>query len=175
MVTGQLPWTKKNQTQLFEQIRSSKYTIPAFVSSQCADLIRRMLTVDFRRRITIPEIAQHPFMVGAQLPKPIRTVDGFVSLRRIDDCFGAPPENIDVAAILAVRRTLSFRMHSFQICAAQLMRARKTEPPAEKKKGFPRYFERRESPRKERPIKPAPVLHTRTPERERTLRPKKRT
>lgn len=38
------------------------YEIPASVSPYARDLITRMLQVDPRKRITIPEIKAHPWM-----------------------------------------------------------------------------------------------------------------
>lgn len=61
MVTGQLPWTKRNQTQLFNQIRKGDYKIPSFLSEECKDLIRRLMTVDVSQRITIEEALNHPW------------------------------------------------------------------------------------------------------------------
>ena len=61
MVTGQLPWTKRNQTQLFNQIRKGDYKIPSFVSEECQDLIRKLMTVDTSQRITIEDALNHPW------------------------------------------------------------------------------------------------------------------
>jgi serine/threonine protein kinase len=195
MVTGELPWTKKNQTQLFEQIRRGEYTVPGFLSPPCTDLIRRMMTVNFKRRITIPEIISHPFMAKAQLPKTMGVLDGFVSVRRIDDCFGAPPEHIDVKAILAMRKALSYGQHSFGNCIAQMTTATNagragagravTEPAKKKKKVLAQFFKKKEAPQKdcrEKTTRTATessgVVRTRAPDKgralERTPRPKKR-
>lgn len=62
MVTGQLPWTKRNQTQLFNQIRKGDYTIPSFLSAECKDLLSRLLTVDVSTRITLEEALNHPWI-----------------------------------------------------------------------------------------------------------------
>lgn len=61
MVTGQLPWTKRNQAQLFNQIRKGDYKIPSFLSDECKDLLSRLLTVDVSQRIKISDALNHPW------------------------------------------------------------------------------------------------------------------
>ncbi|EAY05900.1 CAMK family protein kinase [Trichomonas vaginalis G3] len=88
MVTGQLPWTKRNQTQLFEQIRHGEYTIPSYLSYQCTDFIRGLMTVDNKKRLTIPQALKHPFLSDTQQVE-LHDVDAsqYISLRRVDDFF----------------------------------------------------------------------------------------
>ena len=88
MVTGQLPWTKRNQNQLFNQIRKGDYKIPEFLSPTCRDLIARMLTVDCEQRINDDEALEHPWFEGAvdQTPPPTQ-VFALISLRKIDNFF----------------------------------------------------------------------------------------
>lgn len=89
MLTGQLPWTKRNQAQLFKQIKSGDYQIPDGLSDEAADLISRMMEVDYRRRITIPEIFEHPWMdsVGPQFVESESSICYRVSLRAVDNFF----------------------------------------------------------------------------------------
>ncbi len=47
MLTGQLPWTKRNQRELYEQIRTGEYTIPNYLSDSCRDLIVKLMKVNF--------------------------------------------------------------------------------------------------------------------------------
>nr|CAD2182039.1 unnamed protein product [Meloidogyne enterolobii] len=63
MVCGALPFEGAN-LQLFERKRflSGRIRIPYFMSSDCENLIRRMLTVDARKRPTIEQIKQHRWM-----------------------------------------------------------------------------------------------------------------
>lgn len=59
MVTGMLPWTKRKMHDLFKQIRSGTFSIPHYVSPQCANLIQLLMTVDPDKRITIDEAKHH--------------------------------------------------------------------------------------------------------------------
>lgn len=59
MITGFLPWTKKQIRDIFQQIRNGEYKIPRFVSAQCASLIQMLLTVDPNKRITLEEAKHH--------------------------------------------------------------------------------------------------------------------
>ena len=86
MVTGQLPWTKRNQTQLFEQIRRGEYSIPSFLSPDCSDLIRRMMDIDYRTRFSAQEVLQHPFLQGVQV-ESISDLAHFISLKKVEEFF----------------------------------------------------------------------------------------
>lgn len=88
MVTGQLPWTKRNQTQLFEQIRHGEYTIPSYLSYQCTDFIRSLMTVDNKKRLTIPQALKHPFLSEVpQVEMQPTDSSNYISLRRVDNFF----------------------------------------------------------------------------------------
>jgi serine/threonine protein kinase len=90
MVTGQLPWTKRNQKQLFEEIRTGSFTIPSTIGRECQGLIRGLMTVDYRKRLTAEMALRHPFF-ATNPPQAFSTLpgQGFVSLKRVDEIFGA--------------------------------------------------------------------------------------
>lgn len=89
MLTGQLPWTRRNQVQLFQQIRAGKYTIPDFLSENCRDFIHGLMTVDITKRLTIEQALQHPWMLES--PKVSAETSSmfvpFVSVKKVDDLF----------------------------------------------------------------------------------------
>ena len=62
ITTGHLPWTKKSQSELFEQIKVGKYTVPTNVSESCSDLIKKLMEIDVSKRISIEEALNHPFL-----------------------------------------------------------------------------------------------------------------
>jgi serine/threonine protein kinase len=97
MVTGQLPWTKRNQAQLFAQIRRGEYAVPASVSPHCADLIRRLLTVAAADRITLAQAVRHPWLAGVPLQQTPLAQLRRISLRRLDECFRPAPQPPDGA------------------------------------------------------------------------------
>ena len=96
MVTGQLPWTKRNQNQLFEQIRHGEYTIPSYISHTCSDFIRGLMTVDPKKRLTIEQAFNHPFL--ASTPKKRH------ALRASDSLTSALYSQISCGSILSVTR-----------------------------------------------------------------------
>ncbi|KAK8845860.1 hypothetical protein M9Y10_020786 [Tritrichomonas musculus] len=83
MTTGFLPWTKTSQSELFDQIQNGDYSIPSFLSYSCANLIRRLMTVNVKNRITIEEALNHPFLKEVVVPDS-NFNRKFVSLRKID-------------------------------------------------------------------------------------------
>jgi serine/threonine protein kinase len=87
MVTGRLPWTKRNQLELFAQIRRGEYKIPSTVSAHCRDLITRFLTVDYNARITLEEALEHAFLKGVPLVTSVLPPKGYLNLKRIDAGF----------------------------------------------------------------------------------------
>ncbi|OHT15602.1 CAMK family protein kinase [Tritrichomonas foetus] len=88
MLTGELPWTKRNQAQLFEQIKKGEYKIPDFLSEDATSFIRGLMTVDIKNRLTIQQAIDHPFLRGTMsqsLPKD--TPVPIISLKRVDAFF----------------------------------------------------------------------------------------
>ncbi|KAI0366993.1 Pkinase-domain-containing protein [Pilatotrama ljubarskyi] len=70
LLAGRLPFDDEDLPTLLEKVKIGKYTMPSDVPPRAQDLIRRMLTKDVRKRITIPEILRHPFYTS-QMPKPM--------------------------------------------------------------------------------------------------------
>ncbi|RZC85631.1 hypothetical protein C5167_026303 [Papaver somniferum] len=62
-----LPFDDTNMPNLLKKIKGGIYTLPSHLSDGARDLILRMLVVDPMKRITIPEIRQHPWF-QAHLP-----------------------------------------------------------------------------------------------------------
>ncbi|KAJ8517950.1 hypothetical protein ONZ45_g4927 [Pleurotus djamor] len=68
LLTGRLPFDDKNVRTLLGKVRSGKFEIPAWIDPLARDLISRMLVVDVHKRITIPEILSHPWLVCPNPP-----------------------------------------------------------------------------------------------------------
>ena len=98
MVTGQLPWTKRNQTQLFEQIRRGEYTIPGYLTSGCRDLIQSLMCVDNKKRLTAAQALEHPFLKDVKLPleQMMARPSAVISLKHVDEFFGLCDSTVDV-------------------------------------------------------------------------------
>ena len=67
MATGLCPWSKKSDSNLADQIKNGKYSIPSDVSDMCADLIRKLMNVDYKKRIAINEALNHPFLKNVDI------------------------------------------------------------------------------------------------------------
>ncbi|KAF8916526.1 hypothetical protein CPB85DRAFT_1290094 [Mucidula mucida] len=63
LLTGRLPFDDKNVKNLLNKVKSGKFDMPQWLDPLAQDLLSRMLVVDVSRRITIPEILSHPWMV----------------------------------------------------------------------------------------------------------------
>ncbi|KAG9094697.1 hypothetical protein FRC06_010564 [Ceratobasidium sp. 370] len=64
LLTGRLPFDYPDIRTLLQQIMLGEFQIHKSLSRRAQDLIGRMLVVDPEKRITIPEIFQHPFFNG---------------------------------------------------------------------------------------------------------------
>jgi serine/threonine protein kinase len=56
LLCGSLPFDEDNIPELVKKIKAGSFRIPPYVSDDACKLIQKMLTVDPRKRITIPEI-----------------------------------------------------------------------------------------------------------------------
>mmetsp|Transcript_3353 Transcript_3353/g.10476 ORF Transcript_3353/g.10476 Transcript_3353/m.10476 type:complete len:511 (+) Transcript_3353:3016-4548(+) len=61
LLCGSLPFDDENIPNLFKKIKGGIYMLPSHLSPGARDLIPRMLLVDPMKRITVPEIRQHPW------------------------------------------------------------------------------------------------------------------
>lgn len=86
LLCGTLPFDDESIPNLFKKIKSGMYSLPSHLSQSSRDLILRMLVVDPMKRITIPEIRQHPWFqhkLPAYLSLPPDMIE--VQHRFIDD------------------------------------------------------------------------------------------
>ena len=59
MVCGYLPFEDPKTSNLYKKIMSADYSLPKFLSSQCKDVIRRILNTDPEQRYGVPDIRNH--------------------------------------------------------------------------------------------------------------------
>jgi len=62
MVTGYLPWDGDEVKEQVKNAVKANYELPDHVSQECRQLIGRMLTVDPKKRATIAEVRQSPWV-----------------------------------------------------------------------------------------------------------------
>lgn len=82
LITGSLPFDHDNIPTLLTLVTKGHYVTPPHVPADIAHLIARMLTVDPRKRITLPEIRRHICFKGKEYfnePKDSLSID---SIRR---------------------------------------------------------------------------------------------
>uniref|UniRef100_A0A914UYD5 non-specific serine/threonine protein kinase n=1 Tax=Plectus sambesii TaxID=2011161 RepID=A0A914UYD5_9BILA len=62
LVCGTLPFEGQNLQLLRDRVLAGRFRIPYFMSSDCEQLIRRMLTLDPMKRYTVQQIKNHRWM-----------------------------------------------------------------------------------------------------------------
>lgn len=141
-VVGQLPWTKRNHSELFKQIKSGDYLIPSFLTDDCKDLLEKFLTVDTNKRITIEEALKHPWFdpLGKSVEYEAQVKLPDLSLKKVD-CFFDKIHDSSIQLIDSERNVsqgnfevgiLSKILESSKISITRLaaLKVRKTEPAA---------------------------------------------
>ncbi|KAJ3574349.1 hypothetical protein NP233_g1835 [Leucocoprinus birnbaumii] len=97
MLSGRLPFEDDDVHMLFSKITQGSFHIPSSFSNDARNLISAMLVVDPVKRITIPEILQHPFFTK-DLPRylsPLPIAPEPVSMTALV----APPKQLDFEII----------------------------------------------------------------------------
>ncbi|PNY11881.1 SNF1-related protein kinase catalytic subunit alpha KIN10 [Trifolium pratense] len=86
LLCGTLPFDDENIPNLFKKIKGGIYTLPSHLSPGARDLIPRLLVVDPMKRMTIPEIRQHPWF-QVHLPRylAVPPPDTLQQAKKIDE------------------------------------------------------------------------------------------
>lgn len=63
MVTGTLPFSASNDFDCYKLIKKGTYKSPKAVSTECKDLISKMLNTDPKQRTTIDDVSSHPWLL----------------------------------------------------------------------------------------------------------------
>ena len=66
MLCGYLPFEDKDNDVLFEKILECKLVFPKYISKNAKDLMQKILVTNPDKRITIPEIKNHPFYLSGK-------------------------------------------------------------------------------------------------------------
>ena len=116
MVVGSLPWTGRQRSELFTEIKSGQYKIPPSLSDPCKSLISSMLCIDAEKRININDILAHPFL-QIKLTKKTRSSLGSsssnflnlntlnpITLEKIESVFNQDDSAIQLSHIDGVRQ-----------------------------------------------------------------------
>ena len=69
MLVGKLPFDDEDIKVLYYNIKSANYYIPPFLSKFAQDILKRILTTNPKRRISLEELKDHPFfLLGERTP-----------------------------------------------------------------------------------------------------------
>lgn len=130
MLTGQLPWTKRNQAQLFQQIKKGEYSIPKSLTEDCQSFISRLMTVDVDKRMTLEEALEHSWLKmdvsDDEIFSPQR-FSTFISCKKVDSFFDKTNPNDNLSNI-KVHKNRSFAFLRFAD-AMKVVFSRKKLPP----------------------------------------------
>ncbi|KAJ7312050.1 hypothetical protein JRQ81_006383 [Phrynocephalus forsythii] len=85
LVCGQPPFQEANDSETLTMILDCRYVVPPHVSSQCADLISRMLQRDPQHRASLEEIESHPWLQGVDPSPASRCLLPLTSHRRVSE------------------------------------------------------------------------------------------
>ncbi|KAI0506149.1 hypothetical protein F5B22DRAFT_474181 [Xylaria bambusicola] len=110
-LTRQLPFDDPdgNVPKLLAKAAKGSYVMPRSLSKEAQDLIRKMLTVDPAKRISIRKIWQHPFMLKYEDLNSLNTDSPAPDCRASDRARPVPPEEVD----LQILRQLKSMWHTF--------------------------------------------------------------
>ena len=61
LLSGEMPFDGSGQPEVFGKIKKGKFKMPERLSSDCQNLIRQMLTVDHKNRVSALEALNHPW------------------------------------------------------------------------------------------------------------------
>ncbi|EKM57552.1 uncharacterized protein PHACADRAFT_206451 [Phanerochaete carnosa HHB-10118-sp] len=64
LLTGRLPFDDKNVRTLLGKVKLGKYEMPTHIDPLAKDLLSRMLVVDCKKRATMAEVLEHPWLQG---------------------------------------------------------------------------------------------------------------
>ncbi|XP_030437599.1 SNF-related serine/threonine-protein kinase-like [Gopherus evgoodei] len=85
LVCGQPPFQEANDSETLTMIMDCRYIIPPHVSSQCSDLIGRMLQRDPKQRASLEQIETHPWLQGVDPSPASRCLLPLTSHKRVSE------------------------------------------------------------------------------------------
>ncbi|WRT63695.1 uncharacterized protein IL334_000618 [Kwoniella shivajii] len=93
LLTGRLPFDDDNIRSLLQKVKIGVFEMPDEIKDPARNLLSRMLEKDPERRITMPDILQHPFFVSRPVrPIPGRSLVSPPSLNEVERPVNSPDE-----------------------------------------------------------------------------------
>ncbi|ESN99263.1 hypothetical protein HELRODRAFT_67067, partial [Helobdella robusta] len=120
LVCGSLPFDGQNLSTLRDRVLAGRFRIPYFMSTDCENLIKKILVVDPKRRYTISQIKKHKWMTSKETLEPPKTsllTEGCPikrGAREMDECALKLMQNLgmDRAKITEAVRSDAFNHYS---------------------------------------------------------------
>lgn len=98
MVTGQLPWTKRNQHELSKQIKACQYKIPQDLSEECLSVITGILQREPEDRPSADELLKSPWLNNI-VTMPSSQILPIISLKKIDEFFELEQSTLEIPSV----------------------------------------------------------------------------
>lgn len=76
MLVGRFPFAGKTYPDLYKRIIAGQINFPDHLSPSSRDLLRRMLTVDPARRLSMPHVETHPWVLSGSVGSPTASAPG---------------------------------------------------------------------------------------------------
>ncbi|KAJ3057498.1 MAP microtubule affinity-regulating kinase 1 [Rhizophlyctis rosea] len=73
MVVGDLPFADNNLSGLYDAILKGRYELPDYLSSECRDVITKLLVVNPKKRYTCAQARDHPWLASVPIEGPRRS------------------------------------------------------------------------------------------------------
>ncbi|XP_037348472.1 serine/threonine-protein kinase MARK1-like [Talpa occidentalis] len=131
MVTGELPFEGNTFGELRARVLSGIYHEPHYLSQQCRDLLKKMMTLDPQSRSTLDSIIKHPWVGLPNGLPPCRkpSLGQHEAATETMVCLGIRKEDIDRALLEAREPPSGHGERSTPVEAEALERALQPEGP----------------------------------------------
>lgn len=87
MVTGHLPWSHRNQIQLFKAIETGTFRIPSHLSPECASLMKGLINTEVDARYTAEDALDSNWMKDTLEETVCVRETPLLSLKKLDQFF----------------------------------------------------------------------------------------
>ncbi|CAI6256110.1 unnamed protein product [Periconia digitata] len=149
LVCGKVPFDDQSMPQLHAKIKKGHVDYPPWLSTECRNLIHRMLQTDPTQRITLGEIMTHPWLTKGFNTPPENYLPAREPLQLpLDDDIIERMTGFDFGTSEYIKSQLTQVLTSDEYQRAVRASARKTvaqTPEADKKRGMFDFYKRRNS------------------------------
>ena len=129
MICGFLPFEHANTSALYKKIIAGEYALPPFLSREAKDLLKRLLTTEPTRRISLEHAASHPWCAHAAdaVLQPSQHATGVARLAAESDADGSILQQMESEwgySLMVVAKDIAEGKHSEASATYWLLRLR---------------------------------------------------